>query len=384
MKSWSFADALLFQCVKDPLRVLCAREIQKSIRDSVHKLLVDRIKAHNLGFYFTVLNTEIRGLNGSEIFYAGLWQNIDSIKSIESVDRVWVEESNKVSRNSWDTLIPSIRKPGSEIWQSFNPELKTDPAYQMAMNPPPNSLVRKVSYRDNPYISDEFIQEMEHLKATDYEKYLHVYEGELLQFADGAIYGQQIKQAQAEGRITKVPVESLEVNTFWDLGRNDTTAIWFHQRAGLQDRFIDYYECRLVDLDHYAKVLKEKGYTYGQHYLPHDVEVVVLGSGNRSRRDILEGLGVRPVTVVPRIDNINNGIEQTRKAFKTCWFDEDRCEDGLSALSNYQYQYDEKYETHRPHPLHNWASNGADAFRQFAQGYKPVVAGKSLQFKSEW
>jgi phage terminase large subunit len=268
---------------------------------------------------------------------------------------------------------------------SFNPKLKTDPAYRrFVLNPPEGAVVKKVSWRDNPWLTDVLISEMEHLKTSDYDEYQHVWEGELKNFADGAIYANQLKLAKDEGRITKVPIESVPVHTFWDLGRNDSTAIWFMQRIGLQNRFIDYYEHRLVDLDHYAKVLKDKGYLYGEHYLPHDVEVIVLGANNRSRKVMLEDMGVQPIEVVPRIANLNEGIEATRQSFSSCWFDEDRCEQGLSALANYQYVFDEKFDTFRQVPLHNWASNGADAFRQFAQGYTADDKFKPIEFKTEW
>lgn len=368
---------------RKPMRILCAREIQRSIKDSVHSLLKNRIKALGLSRHYEVLNTEIRGTNGTEIIYAGLWQNIENIKSIDSIDVCWVEEANTVSDHSWRTLIPSIRKPGSEVWVTFNPALKTDPAYQrFVVNTPPDTYIRKVSFRDNPWLSEESKAEIRHLRDTDYDEYLHVYEGELKQFADGAIYGKQLKDAK--DRITQVPIESLPVNTFWDLGRNDTTAIWFHQSVGLQNRFIDYYESRLVDLDHYVRVLKEKDYLYGEHYLPHDVNVTLLGTGNRSRKDILEDLGLRDIVVVPRIDSVMNGIEQTRQKFASCWFDAKRCEKGLDALANYQFIYDDKHETFRQTPLHNWASNGADAFRQFGQAWDGSRETIDIKFASEW
>ena len=384
-KSWAFADSLLIQAAQRPLRILCAREMQRSIKDSVHSLLKDRITALGLSGHYEVLQNEIRGRNGSSIIFAGLWSNPESLKSVEGVDICWIEEANTVSESSWATLIPTIRKKGSEIWVSFNPKLKTDPAYRrFVLNPPEGAVVKKVSWRDNPWLTDVLISEMEHLKTSDYDEYQHVWEGELKNFADGAIYANQLKLAKDEGRITKVPIESVPVHTFWDLGRNDSTAIWFMQRIGLQNRFIDYYEHRLVDLDHYAKVLKDKGYLYGEHYLPHDVEVIVLGANNRSRKVMLEDMGVQPIEVVPRIANLNEGIEATRQSFSSCWFDEDRCDQGLSALANYQYVFDEKFDTFRQVPLHNWASNGADAFRQFAQGYTADDKFKPIEFKTEW
>ena len=385
-KSWAFATALLLLGAgPKPKRILCAREIQRSIRDSVHSLLVDRIKALGLHNFYQVQQNEIRGRNGTQIIFAGLWQNVDNIKSIEAIDYVWIEEANVVSENSWRTLIPSIRKEGSEIWASFNPALKSDPVFQrFVMNEPPNSVVKKVSWRDNPWVTRELKDEMEHLKEYDYEEYLHVYEGELKQFADGAIYAKQLKKARDEKRIDWLPTESAPVHTFWDLGRNDTTAIWFMQHVGMAYRFIDYYEHRLVDLDHYANVLREKGYVYGTHYLPHDAEHRVLGSNNRSRREILEGLGVSPSRIVPRIDSVENGIAMVRDKFSKCFFHAENCEVGLNALANYQYVWDERYDTFRQSPLHNWASNGADAFRMFAQGYEEEIESIDLDFSSEW
>jgi len=385
-KSWAFATALLLLGASTkPKRILCAREIQRSIRDSVHSLLVDRIKALGLHNFYQIQQNEIRGRNGTQIIFAGLWQNVDNIKSIEAIDYVWIEEANVVSENSWRTLIPSIRKEGSEIWASFNPALKSDPVFQrFVMNEPPNSVVKKVSWRDNPWVTRELKDEMEHLKEYDYEEYLHVYEGELKQFADGAIYAKQLKKARDEGRIDWLPVESAPVHTFWDLGRNDTTAIWFMQHIGHAYRFIDYYEHRLVDLDHYANILRDKDYVYGTHYLPHDAEHKVLGSNNRSRREILEGLGVTPSVTVPRIDSVENGIAMVRDVFSKCFFHAENCEIGLNALANYQYVWDERYDTFRQSPLHNWASNGSDAFRMFAQGYEEEIESIDLDFSSEW
>lgn len=374
-KSTAFADALLLLGEQSPLRILCAREIQKSIKESVYQLLADRIIANEYQNVYEVLRGEIRGKNGTRFFFEGLWQNIDSIKSIEGVDICWIEEANTVSEESWRKLIPTIRKPGSEIWCSFNPELKSDPVYQrFVVNPPPNALVRRVSWRDNPWFTDEMRAEMEHLKSTDAEQAAHVWEGDLKEFADGAIYGAQLKQLRKDGRVLRIPIDPIiEVDTFWDLGRNDQTAIWFMQRIGAESRFIDYYESRLVGLDHYIEALKDKRYNYGRHYLPHDVEVTELTS-NKSRREMLEAGGITPIIVVPRVTSINEGIAMTRRAFSTCYFDEERCADGLEALANYQYTFDEKYDTFRQTPLHNWASNGADAFRQFGQGYKHSVS----------
>lgn len=386
-KSWAFATALLLLGAgTKPKRILCAREIQRSIRDSVHNLLADRIKALGLSHFYQIQQHEIKGLNGTQIIFSGLYANPESLKSLESIDICWIEEASTVSENSWRLLIPTIRKEGSEIWASFNPALKSDPVYQRFVlnKPSDDAVVKKVSWRDNPWVTQPLKDEMQRLKEYDLEEYLHVYEGELKQFADGAIYAKQLKKARDENRITWLPIESAPVHTFWDLGRNDTTAIWFMQQIGMAYRFVDYYEHRLVDLDHYANVLRDKDYLYGTHYLPHDAEHRVLGSGNRSRREILEGLGVSPCKTVPRIDSVENGIAMVRDRFPKCFFNGETCESGLNSLANYQYVWDERYDTFRQNPLHNWASNGADAFRMFAQGYEEEVEEIDLDFSSEW
>ena len=193
---------------------------------------------------------------------------------------------------------------------------------------------------------------------------------------EGAYYADLIKKARLGDRLTRIPIEEgIDVDTFWDLGRNDKNCIWFMQRIGKEYRFIDYYENSGESLKFYARILKEKkeqyGLVYGSHYLPHDVAVTDLSSSdNKSRKEILEGAGVKPIIKVPRIGDINEGIQMTRDLLPSCWFDKERCSVGIKALENYRHEWDEANAVFRPRPLHDWASNGADAFRQFAQGFQ--------------
>ncbi len=391
-KSWAFADALLVQGMNRKLRIVCAREIQKSIKNSVYALLKDRIEALGIGGKYSISVTEIKGTNGTEIFFEGLWMHIDSIKSLEGADIVWVEEAATVSDDSWKKLIPTIRKSGSEIWVSFNPETKHDPAYQrFVLNPPPNAIVKKVSWRDNPWLTQESMDDRDHLRATDFDEYQHVWEGELRKIAKGAIYGKQIRIATEEKRITSIPyAPGVEVNTFWDLGRNDLMSIIFHQRVGHENRFIDYYESRLEDLPHYAKILQNKPYVYGKHYLPHDGDHIMLGTSTddspkgRSRKRILEDLNIKPIEIVPKTPLLQTGIDQTKIFFASCWFDSSKCERLLECLSNYAYKYSEQEEAWTNNVGPKWATNAADAFRQAAQGYNPPSKSKTMEFTSEW
>lgn len=195
------------------------------------------------------------------------------------------------------------------------------------------------------------------------QEYMCSFEGAQL----GAYYAREMLDAQREGRIGPVPYDKFTtVNTWWDLGVEDATAIWFVQRIGMEIHVVDYYEGSGVGLDHYAEVLESKrrehGFPWGTHYLPHDIQARELTTG-RSRLETLRGLlPGQTVDVVP-LHSVLDGINATRRILPRCWFDEKRCERGLEALRQYRTEYDEKHKVFRRNPLHNWASHGADAFR---------------------
>ena len=154
-KSWGVARALLILAAKDPLRILCAREFQTSLKDSVHKLLCDQIVELGLDTFYDITAATIRGKNGSEFNFVGLKNNVANVKSYEGVDICWVEEAQTVSQSSWKTLTPTIRKKDSEIWITFNPELETDETYQrFVVHAPDNAIVQKINWSDNPWFPD--------------------------------------------------------------------------------------------------------------------------------------------------------------------------------------------------------------------------------------
>ncbi len=189
---------------------------------------------------------------------------------------------------------------------------------------------------------------------------------------EGAYYAEQLARMELDRRLTRIPIDpAIPVMTSWDLGWNDANTIWFIQVAGLEIRFIDYYENSGYGLEHYVNELKKRrelhGYTFGDHFFPHDVNNAELNNG-KSRFDTLVGMGITP-TAVPRVQNINDGINATRRMLSRAVIDPVRCERGLKALRNYRKQWDEDRATFRDRPLHNWASHGADSFRNFAQGY---------------
>ena len=189
-KSRSAAAALLLQAASEPHRVLCAREIQKSIKDSVKRLLDDEIARLGLGDFFESVENEIRGKNGSLFIFAGLRGNSASIKSMEGITRCWVEEAQTISRASLDDLIPTIRTPGSEIWFTYNPRFDTDPIDTMfkADELPPNTLLFHVNWQDNPWFPEVLRQEMDYDKRRDMDKYLHIWEGQYQTSSEARVF----------------------------------------------------------------------------------------------------------------------------------------------------------------------------------------------------
>jgi phage terminase large subunit len=189
-KSRSAAAALLLQAASEPHRVLCAREIQKSIKDSVKRLLDDEIQRLGLTDFYESVENEIRGKNGSLFIFAGLRGNSASIKSMEGITRCWVEEAQTISRSSLDDLIPTIRTPGSEIWFTYNPRFETDPIDTMfkADELPPSTILLHVNWQDNPWFPEVLKQEMDYDKRRDMDKYLHIWEGKYQTSSEARVF----------------------------------------------------------------------------------------------------------------------------------------------------------------------------------------------------
>lgn len=363
------AIALLLQGMEKPHRILCAREVQNSIRDSVHKLLSDQINIMRLGSFYEIQQATIKGKNGTEFFFEGIKQNVNKIKSYEGITRCWVEEAATVSKNSWDILIPTIRAEDSEIWISFNPELEDDETYQrFIVNPPKDSVVVKMNWNDNPWFPQVLKQEMEELKIKDYNAYLTVWEGQCRQVVDGAIFAQEIDACKKTSRITTVPYDkNYPVTVSWDLGWSDFTSLWFTQQIGERVHVIDCYQNQLQEISHYVTILQERGYVYKEDLLPHDANKTELGTG-QSIAEVLRRLG-RNVTVVPMLSK-KEQIDTARRFFSRCYFDETKCGEGLNALRRYRYHFNEQTGVFSRDPVHNSASHYSDSFIYSAVGYR--------------
>lgn len=368
-KSWTFATVLILRAAEKPMRVLCTRETMNSIRESVHQLLSDRIHALGLADQFVIGTTSIRHDNGSEFVFAGLKHNVSQVRSLEGVNVAWVEEAANISHTSWEVLIPTIRLDGSEIWISFNPVLETDSTYErFVKNPQPNSLLKHVTYRDNPWFPVELQREAAALRARDPDAYQHVYLGECRYTLDGAIYANELRDAQEQGRIGNVPYDPTRpVSVYFDLGWSDQTAVWFAQHIAGEIRLIDFLQDTQRPFNDYLRELQGRGYDYATLWLPHDAQAKSLGTG-RSIEEIARNAGWR-VRIVPRL-SVADGINATRTLFPNMWFDKERCADGLSALRYYRYEVDPNTGQFSRNPLHDQASNGADAIRYVAVAMK--------------
>lgn len=365
-KSWGVARALLIQGASRPLRILCTREVQKSMKDSVHRLLSDQVQALGLGLFYDVLETEIRGLNGTLFIFSGLASHtVESIKSYEGVDIVWVEEAHGVSKKSWDTLIPTIRKPGSEIWLTLNPDMDTDETYvRFIAAPDPDSVVIEVNWRDNPWFPDVLDQERRKAEARDPDGYRHIWEGEPRRVAEGAIYRHEIEAVFRDGRVQTVPYDpTLPVHTVWDLGWNDAMTIGFAQR-GLRDmRVIDYIEDSNRTLDWYVGQIEKRDWRWGTDYIPHDGRTRNFQTG-KSTEELLTAMG-RRVEVLP-MTSVEEGIKAARLLWPACYFDAAKTARLLECLKRYRRQVNQT--TNEPMgPLHDEFSHGADMFRYMGQ-----------------
>ena len=420
-KSWSIALYFIIMGTQRPIRVLCCREFQKSIKDSVYTLLYDTIKRLELESFYTVLHNEIRGANGTQFNFEGLSQNVVGIKSYEGVDFVWVEEGHSVTKKSWDILIPTIRKEGSEIWVSFNPELEDDYAYERwVVGEDPMATVLEVNWRDNPWFPPVLNEERIAHKLRDPDSYDHVWEGKPRQWLEGAIYARQLRKAFEEERIGIVPFDpDVRVFTAWDIGRTDDTAIWWYQRVGREIHQIDFISESGGDPSHFASVVlgvrvqidivdnsvvvspyidgvkveggdiskadryiddsgvdhsHRKEYQYQTHWLPHDAKGRKFEAHGKSAKDQLqEALGWDAVRISRKL-SLEDGIQAVRTLFPNMWFDRERCADGIKALRSYKRESQVDDKSLKPNPVHNWASHGSDALRTEAEAFEDSVA----------
>ena len=369
-KSWSVARALLVLGASGVERILCTREVQKSIKQSVHQLLKDQIQALGLSQFYQVLENEIRGSNGTQFFFAGLSDHtVDSIKSFEGCTKVWNEEGQTTTRRSWQILIPTIRADDSEIWTTYNPQMDTDETHKMAMSGTDDTVTVEMNYEDNPWFPDVLEKERVKAKANmSADEYAHVWLGQCMPAVLGAIYFDEVASLERGGRVREVPHDPLlKTHAIWDLGWNDSMSIILVQRQSSELRVIEYIEDSHCTLADYVADLKGKKYNdqpvnWGSDYLPHDGFSRDFKTG-KSAEEILRALG-RTVAATPKMD-VEGGIRAARSVFSRLYLDKDKTTRLVECLKRYRRQINQS--TNEPGaPLHDEFSHGADAFRYLA------------------
>lgn len=400
-KTEGFGQALLILAQTKKLRIACFREFHKSMKESVYQTLTGQIEAMDLSAEFDIqATTIISKRTGSEFLFAGLRHNIESIKSMARIDIAWVEEARNISKTSLEKLEPTIRGQykrdnledgggpfglGPEIWFSFNPELESDEVYKRFIlqkekyapdyidNPRTGvkqryAYVAKIGLEDNIFAPDDLLIKSNILKNANEDEWLHVYGGHTKLVLDGAIYAEEIKKVLKEGRRGKVVYDPQRVvHSFWDLGHDDYTSIWFIQQVGVEYNVINYFQDRLKKLPYYINHLQSLEYNYGYHYMPHDGDNETLAS--RSPVKILRDAYPGKVKIVPRVAKKVHGIRAARVIFELCNFAEEETSEGWQCLANYTYKVNED-GVFSKEPDHNEYSHGADAFQTFALSLK--------------
>lgn len=370
-KSHFFAEQVILQCYKRTCRVVCIREVQNSIKDSVRQLLIDKIHKLGLEQYFDILETEIRGANGSFIVFKGMQSyNADNIKSLEAFDIAWVEEAQTLSQHSLDLLRPTLRKEGSELWFSWNPRYKTDPVDKFfRKNPPPDAIAVSINWMDNPWFTEVLKKELEHDFWIDPDKAEHIWNG-AYGAGQGAILAKYVNQAERQQRIrddVRYDPDGALIELSCDLGFRDTTGWWYWQRK-LGGFSVLKYEGESgwdaqdwIQRIHY--VLKEelKISRIGKIWLPHDARAKTFQSKHSSVEQFIEAFGADKVAIVPQTRK-EHQINAARTVIQRCEFNKTLCESGLDGLMAWEFEWSEENNVFSREPLHNWASHPADAF----------------------
>jgi len=266
-KSWSFARALILRALVEPVRVLCAREYQGSIAESVHKLLGTQIGELRLDPWFTVQRDSITSFRGAEFLFTGLHANVAKVKSTENVALCWVEEAERVSDESWQVLIPTIRKPGSEIWVSFNPDAPTDPTYRrFVTSPPPDTLAEFVSWRDNPWLPPELDAERRYLERVDADAAAWIWEGKCRAASNAQVFAGKYSIAEFEPAAGwDGPYQGLD----FGFAQDPTAGVrcWIHDRKLYVEREVHALGC---DIDATPKLLEQLGEDAQKHTMRAD------------------------------------------------------------------------------------------------------------------
>ncbi len=391
-KSHFFAEQIVIKCLTQQTRVVCIREVQNSIQQSVRQLIVDKIIGLQLEPAFTVLDSEIRGKNGSLIVFRGMQSyNAANIKSLEGFDIAWVEEAQTLSQHSLDLLRPTLRKPGSELWFSWNPQYKTDSVDKFfRKNPPSNAISVMINWSDNPWFKDTpLYMDMLNDYANDPDKAEHVWGG-AYGSSQGAILARWVNEAERDGRIATIfpDKKGPPIIVSSDLGFRDTAGWWYWQPVLGGANALLYDADHGLDADDWIPRIQANiaklGVKLGKIWLPHDAKHKTFQSKRTSQQRFQAAFGHGSIGIVP-ISRIADRIEAARTFIKQCAFDKEHCETGLDGLRAWEYEYNDDDGVFSKEPLHNWASHPADAYSygcQVLQEHKPAQADKPIDVRN--
>ncbi len=401
-KSWSFCRALLAIGTTKPLFILCVREIQNSIDESVYKLLCDQITLMGLEHFYEIFDQEIVGRNGTRFAFAGIKNQFTKIKSYEAIDICAVFEAAHISKPAWDALEPTIRRDppfgpfgeGSEIWIEFNPDLITDETYKrFVLDPPPGSFVISMNFFDNIWFPKILERQMERAKGKDLDDYNNVWCGQPKHVPAGAVYAKELDAAYKDDppRISphirhdpKKPVTAV-----FDLGRRDATSIWFVQQFGMDHAVIDYYGNTGFDFSHYIDVIngregeedekvraRRARYRVNRIILPHDARHKVISARFSVLQQARTEWGIdrvpKPLPKTPASTRIN----ALRSLFPRLFFAEGPTQEGVQLLTHYRFGINDKGQR-TLEPLHDDASHPANSLEHYAISLRPDIVERA-------
>jgi|TARA_R110000737_G_scaffold257636_1_gene266244 phage terminase large subunit len=365
-------------------QILCLRQYMNSLSESSFAEIKSAIQAVPfLNDYYDCGDHYIRSKDGRINYsFAGLTRNIDSIKSKARIILAFIDEAETVSEEAYMKLLPSIREENSECWVIWNPQSKDSATHKrFRLNTPDSCKITAINWQDNPWmpkvLTEQRLEDLEQRPDT----YGHVWNGDFLEFPEGAFWLREINKAQADGRISKLPVvESHPCMAFFDIGASDGCAVWVCQQVGLEFRLIDFYEAWSEPYSHAVKWLKSLDLVFEDMYLPHDADHKRQGQvSNKSPKQMLKEL--MPSSnwrIVPRIQDILWGIQQTSDVFPYLYIDEVKCAKGLDHLKAYRRKWSnsEQRWSHIPDKSEGH-SEAADALRQLAQAFAAGDLGRT-------
>lgn len=371
-----------------PERIICCREFKINQESSQHKALVGAIHMLGLSDFYTITDEWIRGkpippdafpgypIRQTEFIFMGIGKNTQNVKGLERPTSCWIDEAQNLSAKAWRDLEPTIRQSlpngrDPEIWLTWNPQYADEFAYEnFVLHQQPDSMVLELNYMDNPWLPRRNKKQAENQKAKDLHEYEHIWLGKPRQNFVGSVYEDYLQDAYDQKRINdQVAYDpAYRVELYFDPGYQDMCCIWAAQRTDDGIKFIDYYENSRKHASHYIEIMKNRGYHVSKWVLPHDGRQHTA-TGTDSWEDVFRKAGLS-VRMLPKPKAVMDGINAAREQFSKMHFNSDKCAVGINALRHYRFAMVKEGQEVRSKPVHDVHSNGADAFRYAAIGFK--------------